>query len=574
MSAEARLRVVLCWHMHQPQYRDLISGEYRLPWTYLHAIKDYVDMAAHLEAIPQARAVVNFTPVVLEQIDDYVRQVDGFLNDGLAIRDPVLAALGAAALPSDGDSRLHLVKAALRANRLRIIERFPAFRRLAEMGEWLVAHPGSISYVSDQFIADIVTWYHLGWLAEHVRRKDVRVQHLMAKSEGFTLHERRQLLEVISGLLAGVIERYRRLAEAGRIELSVTPYAHPIVPLLLDFGAAREAIPDVRLPLLERYPGGAERARWHVDQAVAAFQQRFGFRPAGCWPAEGGVSAATLERLAAAGFRWTASGEGVLRNSLAKSRPDAQTNNSAQVPSPCLHRSYQVEAIPIRCFFRDDGLSDLIGFTYSDWAADDAVANLVSHLENIATACRAESGAVVSIIMDGENAWEHYPENGYYFLSALYERLSTHPQLELTTFSACLDDPAAPAMLPGLTAGSWVYGTFSTWIGHAEKNRGWDMLGDAKRAFDTAVAARRLGGEQLQTAERQLAVCEGSDWFWWFGDDNPTETVTDFDCMYRMHLANLYQLIGEEPPQYLSQSFTRGGGEPRHGGAMRPGKQG
>lgn len=574
MSAETRLRVVLCWHMHQPQYRDLIGGEYRLPWTYLHAIKDYVDMAAHLEAIPHARAVVNFAPLVLEQIDDYARQVDGFLNNSLAIRDPLLAALAAAALPSDADSRLHLVKASLRANRQRIIERFPAFRRLAEMGDWLVAHPGAIGYVSDQFLTDIVTWYHLGWLAENVRRQDTRVQQLMAKNAGFTLHERRQLLEIVSGLLSGVIGRYRRLAESGRIELSVTPYAHPIIPLLLDFGAAREAMPDVRLPLLDRYPGGDERARWHIKQAISVFQEHFGFRPFGCWPAEGGVSAATLELLASAGFRWTASGEGVLRNSLSRSEAAPQTGaaaNGAQPPSSCLHRSYQLAANPIRCFFRDDGLSDLIGFTYSDWAADDAVANLVHHLENIAAACSPESGAVASIIMDGENAWEHYPENGFYFLSALYERLSAHPQFELTTFSACLD--AAPVILPVLTAGSWVYGTFSTWIGHSEKNRGWDMLGDAKRAFDAAVSAGRLSGELLQVAERQLAVCEGSDWFWWFGDDNPAETVTDFDSMYRMHLANLYQRIGEEPPQYLSQSFTRGGGTPVHGGVMRPGRQ-
>ncbi len=566
MSADTRLRVVLCWHMHQPQYRDLIGGEYRLPWTYLHAIKDYVDMAAHLEANRAARAVVNFAPLVLEQINDYARQVDGFLHNGMAIRDPLLAVLGTAALPADDHSRLRLVKASLRVNRQRIIERFPAFRRLAEIGDWLGAHPDAIAYVSDQFLVDIVTWYHLGWLAENVRREDDRVQQLMAKGQGFTLHERRQLLEIISRLLSGVIERYRRLAESGQIELSVTPYAHPIVPLLLDFGVAREAMPDVTLPRLERYPGGAQRVRWHIDQAIDAFQEHFGFRPSGCWPSEGGVSKATLEALASAGFRWTASGEGVLRNSLSRSG----AADGGQLAG-CLHRSYQLEAVPIRCFFRDDGLSDLIGFTYSDWAADDAVANLVHHLENIATACQSEAGAVASIIMDGENAWEHYPENGFYFLRALYERLSSHPQLELTTFSDCLD--TAPVTLPVLTAGSWVYGTFSTWVGHAEKNRGWDMLGDAKRAFDAAVAAGRLTGDALRTAERQLAVCEGSDWFWWFGDENPAETVTDFDSMFRMHLANLYQEIGEEPPEDLSQPFTHGGGMPLHGGAMRPGKQ-
>ena len=570
MSGEARLRVVLCWHMHQPQYRDLISGEYRLPWTYLHAIKDYVDMAAHLEATPGAHAVVNFAPLVLEQIADYARQADGFLNNGLSIRDPLLAALGAAALPADGDARLHLIRASLRANRQRIMDRFPAFRRLAEMGDWLVAHPDAVRYVSDGFLADIVTWYHLGWLAEDVRRKDARVQRLMAKAEGFTLHERRTLLEIISGLLAGLAGRYRRLAESGRVELSVTPYAHPIIPLLLDFGAARDALPQVQLPLLDRYPDGAGRARWHIEQAVSAFERHFGFRPAGCWPAEGGVSTAALELFAEAGFRWTASGEGVLRNSLSRSADGA----SGEATLSCLHRSYQVPAASIRCFFRDDGLSDLIGFTYSDWAADDAVANLVHHLENIAAACGSEPGAVASIIMDGENAWEHYPENGYYFLSALYERLSAHPQFRLTTFSGCLDEGIAARDLPVLVAGSWVYGTFSTWIGHADKNRGWDMLGDGKRAFDRVVASGRLHGAAFDAAVRQLAVCEGSDWFWWFGDDNPAETVADFDGMFRMHLANLYQLLGEEPPQYLSQPFTRGGGAPKHGGVMRPGTPG
>ncbi|MHB8454794.1 MAG: glycoside hydrolase [Acidiferrobacterales bacterium] len=571
MSAEVRLRVVLCWHMHQPQYCDLTSGEYRLPWTYLHAMKDYTDMAAHLEAVPEARAVVNFAPVLLEQIDDYVRQIDGFINNSVAIRDPILAALAAAALPADQEARLRLVKAALRINRKRIIARFPAYERLAEMADWLLAHPGSMTYLSDDFLADILVWYHLGWLGESERRQDTRVQRLISKGAGFTLHERRELLEVIGGLLGGVISRYRRLAESGRIEVSVTPYAHPIAPLLLDFGVAREAMPEARLPLLDHYPGGRERVRWHIDESIAVFQKHFGFRPGGCWPAEGGISAATLEMLAAAGFRWTASGENVLRNSLMG--PANAVNGTTPTALPCLHRVYQLQDIPVACFFRDDGLSDLIGFTYSDWRADDAVANLVGHLESIDNACRGVPGAVVSIIMDGENAWEHYPENGHYFLSALYQRLTTHARLELTTFSACLERSQAPGILPGLTAGSWVYGNFSTWIGHADKNRGWDMLGDAKRAFDIAVERKRLSGARLEAATRQLAVCEGSDWFWWFGDDNPAETVCDFDCLYRMHLANLYQMIGEEPPQYLSHAFTRGGGEPQHGGVMRTGKQ-
>jgi alpha-amylase/alpha-mannosidase (GH57 family) len=564
MSDDVRLKVVLCWHMHQPQYRDLVSGTYHLPWTYLHVIKDYTDMAAHLEAVPAARAVVNFAPLLLEQIEDYAKQVEGFLTNSLAIRDPLLAALISPALPPLEEQRILLIKACVRANEARMIGRFPAYHRLAEMAVWFTTHPESLRYLSNQYLADLLVWYHLAWLGETVRRDDARIKRLLEKESGYSLHDRRELLSVIGELLSNVIPRYRQLAARGQVELSVTPYAHPIVPLLLDFTCAREAMPQAPLPLLPQYPGGEERARWHIREGIETFRRNFGFVPVGCWPSEGAVSTPSLKLLAQAGFRWAASGEGVLHNSLAQSGHADHAKKEAW-----LYRHYNVADSGMSCFFRDDGLSDLIGFTYAGWHADDAVNNLVHHLENIAHCCRAHPEHVVSIIMDGENAWEHYPENAYFFLGALYRRLSEHPAIELTTFSDCLKTVPAKN-LKQLTAGSWVYGTLSTWIGEPDKNRGWDMLGDAKHAFD--AAAGRLGAEQLERARRQLAVCEGSDWFWWFGGDNPAATVADFEQLYRQHLTNLYQLIGAEPPEYLAQVFTRGGGAPVHGGAMRPGQ--
>ena len=564
MSADIRLKVVLCWHMHQPQYRDLVSGTYHLPWTYLHAIKDYTDMAAHLEAVPAARAVVNFAPLLLEQIEDYAKQVEGYLTNSLAIRDPLLAALVSPALPPSDEQRLMLIKACVRANEQRMINRFPAYRRLVDMAAWSMAHPESLRYLSNQYLADLLMWYHLAWLGETVRRGDARVKRLIEKESGYTLHDRRELLTVIGELLSSVIPRYKQLAARGQVELSVTPYAHPIAPLLLDFSCAHEAMPQAPLPLLPRYPGGEEQARWHIREGIETFRRHFGFAPVGCWPSEGAVSAPSLKLLAQAGFRWAASGEGVLRNSLTRLH-----HADHSVKAAWLYRHYTLADSGMSCYFRDDGLSDLIGFTYATWHADDAVNNLVHHLENIAHCCRAHPEHVVSIIMDGENAWEHYPENAYYFLSALYRRLSEHPGIELTTFSDCLKTVEAKS-LRQLVSGSWVYGTLSTWIGEPDKNRGWDMLGDAKRAFD--AAAGRLGKDQLERARRQLAVCEGSDWFWWFGGDNPAATVADFEQLYRQHLTNLYQLIGTEPPEYLAQIFTRGGGAPVHGGTMRPGQ--
>jgi alpha-amylase/alpha-mannosidase (GH57 family) len=457
-----------------------------------------------------------------------------------------------------------LIKACVRANEARMIGRFPAYHRLAEMAVWFTAHPESQRYLSNQYLADLLVWYHLAWLGETVRRDDARIKRLLEKESGYSLHDRRELLSVIGELLSNVIPRYRQLAARGQVELSVTPYAHPIVPLLLDFACAREAMPQAPLPLLPQYPGGEERARWHIREGIETFRRHFGFAPVGCWPSEGAVSTPSLKLLSQAGFRWAASGEGVLHHSLAQSG-----HAEHSVKEAWLYRHYTVADSGMSCFFRDDGLSDLIGFTYAGWHADDAVNNLVHHLENIAHCCRAHPEHVVSIIMDGENAWEHYPENAYFFLGALYRRLSEHPAIELTTFSDCLKTVPAKN-LKQLTAGSWVYGTLSTWIGEPDKNRGWDMLGDAKHAFD--AAAGRLGAEQLERARRQLAVCEGSDWFWWFGGDNPAATVADFEQLYRQHLTNLYQLIGAEPPEYLAQVFTRGGGAPVHGGAMRPGQ--
>jgi len=557
------LNVVIYWHMHQPDYRDLRNGEYHLPWTYLHTIKDYVDMAAHLENNESARAVVNFAPILLEQIDDYSSQLENYLHHGKALRDPLLSALADPVLQLDPDERLKLIKACLRANKERLIQRFDVFNTLAEMAEVAIENPDKLAYFSEQYFSDILVWYHLVWVAETVRKKDERVKALMQHARHFSIHDRHLLIELMHELISGVIGRYRRLAESGHIELSMTPYAHPIIPLLIDIKSAEEAMPDIDMPLAAAYPGGLERSRWHMQQGLAVFEKYFGVAPTGCWPSEGCISAETIELIAEMGMKWLASGETVLRNSLQKSNLDA---------NGCIHDVYRFRDKETACFFRDDGLSDLIGFKYSDWHADDAVANLIHHLEDIAENCADKPDAVVSIILDGENAWEYYPENGYYFLSALYARLSQHPGLKLTTYSEYLSTCKQKVVLPEIVAGSWVYGTFSTWIGEKDKNRAWDMLVEAKKHYDRVVKEGKMDDEKLHATMMQLATCESSDWFWWFGDYNSPEAVAAFDGQFRMHLSNLYQLLEVDVPEYLTRPFSFGSGTPAMGGAMLPGK--
>jgi alpha-amylase/alpha-mannosidase (GH57 family) len=567
MSDEGRLDVVLLWHMHQPQYADASDRGYYLPWTYLHTIKDYVDMAAHLEAVPEARVVVNFAPTLLEQIDDYAQMVRDYLDRSAAIRDPLLAALAGPELPAEPAHRARLVVACLRSNERRLIERFPDYQRLVEIARRALADPRFAAYLNDQYILDLVVWYHLAWMGETVRRNDARIHRLMDKGCGYSVVDRLRLLSIMAELLSGVIDRYRRLAQRDQVELSFTPYAHPIAPLMLDMDSASDASPELDLDGLEPYPHGRERLDWHIREGLATFERHFGFAPQGCWPAEGAVSDATLRRLDRHGLRWTASGEQVLANSLRRA-PKAR---APSVAKEWLFHGYRLARGRLACFFRDDGLSDSIGFRYGEWRTDDAVEDFIGHLERIATHHGHRAGAVVAVILDGENAWEYYPENGYWFLRTLYEGLSTHPKLRLTTFADHLNRVRRLRALPPLVAGSWVHGTLSTWVGEPDKNRGWQMLIEAKRAFDDQVAHGRLEGAALGQAQRQLGICEGSDWFWWFGPGNPAESVRDFDELYRRHLANLYRLIDKTAPTHLDSPFTFGGGAPAAGGVMRPG---
>jgi alpha-amylase/alpha-mannosidase (GH57 family) len=317
------------------------------------------------------------------------------------------------------------------------------------------------------------------------------------------------------------------------------------------------------LPAPAAYPAGAARSAWHVEEGLRVFMRAFGMRPAGCWPAEGAVSARALDTLSTGGFRWVATSASVLRGSL-------ELTDAVAARDPLAYnRPYRLGGKGVSCFFRDDMLSDLIGFTYATWHGDDAAANLVNELAQLAREYGKDGNHAVLIALDGENAWEHYPFNGYYFLKALYSQLADHPQLELTTLSAVLERGIEPAILPRLCAGSWVHGTLATWIGETAKNRAWELLCEAKEAYDRVMQDVTLDSAQRAAAGRQLALCEGSDWFWWFGDYNPADAVSQFDGLYRRQLVVLYQRLGLPPPATLATPIATGHGAPEHGGVMR-----
>jgi len=561
-SVVDKTKLVMCWHMHQPNYVDSSTNTYILPWTYLHAIKDYVDMAAHIEACASAKAVVNFAPVLLEQLADYADKIDQWSINGTEISDPMLDALVSDdMLPCFSNNHV-LLSDCLRVNEKRLVNRYSHFAKLFKIAQQFAEEDALSNYFSEQFVCDLLVWYNLSWIAETEKRENEFVKALVLKEKNFTLEDRRQLVLLMGDLIRGVIPRYKKLAEEGKVELSFSPYAHPIVPLMNDFSVAREASPEMILPETKEYSGGKLRSRWHIQKGKEVFESYFGFSPRGCWPSEGGVCDESISMYADEGVEWVASGETVLRNSLSASGIE---------DDQCIHQAFQLKGLPTFCFFRDDGLSDMIGFDYSNWHADDAINNLVHHIETISATCPDKENTVISIIMDGENAWEYYPENAYYFLSQLYEKLSSSEVFELTTYSALKDAKIKTEKLDKIISGSWVYGTFSTWIGDPEKNRAWDLLCEAKTVYDNKINDSRLSESDRRKVTQQLAICEGSDWFWWFGDYNPADSVNDFDKLFRTHLSQLYLLLGEPVPESLAKVISVGGGAPAAGGVMRHG---
>jgi len=575
MNPSRTLDLVLMWHMHQPDYRDHASGEFMLPWVYLHAIKDYTDMAWHLEHHPGVHAVVNWVPVLLDQLEDYADQFQGG-----RLRDPLLRLLARdEARPLNGDERVLVAERCLSVESLGMIRHYPHYKRLFEL-YWSFEAKGqaALAYLSDRFYYDALVWFHLSWTGETVRRESELVTRLMAVGELFTQQQRGDLFRLIGELVDGVVGRYARLARSGQIELSTTPHNHPLAPLLIDFQSAREAEPKAQLPEAADYPGGRGRVIAQLHSALESHARRFGAAACGLWPAEGSISENLLRMLRGNGLGWVASGERVLANSLRAAGQPAESK------AGYLYRPYRLATAPdLALFFRDDQLSDRIGFEYQKWYGSDAAANFVGELERIAAEAGDGERPLVSVILDGENAWEHYPYNAYYFLKALYQSLETHAFIRPTTYAAYLRQntdtagaaaPAATHRLERLVAGSWVYGTFSTWIGSHDKNRAWDLLCAAKQSFDLVSASGRLDAQRSAEAERQLADCEGSDWFWWFGDYNSGAAVANFDRLYRAKLANLYRVIGLPIPAALAEPISHGHGDPEGGGSMRRGSEG
>ena len=536
------LHVAFVWHMHQPYYRNAVSGEHRLPWVRLHATKDYLHMAEVLEAHPTIHQTFNFVPSLVEQLVEYAT--------GEAT-DPWLRLSTKAAL--DEDDKRFLLKGFFAINADRFINRIPRYAQLSRLREPATEDVGLLS---DAYWRDLIAWFNLAWIdPEHIAA-DPQLANLAAKGRDFTRADIDLILAKHRVICSMVVPAYRRLQAAGQVELSTSPYFHPILPALVDAASAREATPQMTLP---RTPfASPEDAAEQIRRAYAYHTDVFGRPPAGLWPSEGAVSQPVVEMVAARkDLRWLATDEAILGRSLGIGFPRDGAGHLLDPGRLC--QPYRAGGDPgVALIFRDNALSDRIGFIYSQWRPEDAAADLIGRLEVIADRLASDRQPhLLSIILDGENCWEFYQNNGSDFLHRLYAAFERSPKLRTVTVAEYLDEHPPRARLERVAAGSWIFGNLETWIGEPDQNRAWDYLALARNRITTwqrDTAPEDVSS--LETVWRLLYTCEGSDWFWWYYSRNRQGQGGEFDAEFRSHLASIYTAIGQPHPDWLDQAIA------------------
>jgi alpha-amylase/alpha-mannosidase (GH57 family) len=556
-----RVHVVLLWHMHQPQYRDPETGRYVLAWTRLHALKDYWGMVAMLKEFPKFHATFNVVPSLGMQLEEYA---SGEFNE------PWFSLAFKSADDLTREDKAEILARAFQVNHERLMSRWPRFVELYEWSQPAGGAQAQVSFTQRDW-RDLQLLSQLAWMEETWFEKDSVVSRLASKGKEFTENDKAALRSKQLELLGLVLPEYRAVAQTGQIELSTTPFYHPILPLICDSDIARVANPSTPLPRRAyRHP---EDAREQLRRACEYHERVFGAKPAGLWPSEGSVSDQALTIAAEEGFQWFGTDEGVLGRTLnagffrdAKGIPA----NADRLYQPL---RVQLGGNPMTGLFRDHHLSDLIGFVYSRMDGKAAAADLHGRLRELGEHVQASQPLTVCLFLDGENAWEYYPGNGREFLREFYGRIQGDQDFRALTATEAIAAAGHIPTNPGIFPASWISANFDVWIGHSEDVAAWELLWDAREAYGKAADAQKQGRDgaptetALKEAMESLLAAEGSDWCWWFGPEHSTANDAEFDALYRKHLTAVYLALGQVAPQELAKPIKR---QPEHALQLAP----
>ena len=546
-----RINLAVLWHMHQPQYRDPETGKYVLPWTRLHATKDYYGMIKLFDEFPAFHATVNMVPSLCLQLEEYAsgKFDEPWFN---------LAFKKAEELTREDKSEI--LARAFQVNLERLMTKWPRF---VELHEWSRAAGGAQALItfSPRDWRDLQLLSQLAWMEEEWLAKDPVVCRLANRGKDYSEKDKEALKAKTIELIGLVLPAHKEAALRGQVELSTTPFYHPILPLLCDSDIARVANPGTPLP--RRAFRRPEDAREQLRRAKEYHEKIFGMKPVGLWPSEGSVSDQALAIAAEEGFLWFGTDEGVLGRTL-----NVGFFRDAQGIPANAERMYQpwrlqMASTGITGLFRDHHLSDLIGFVYSRMDSKAAAADLHGRLRHLGESVKCDHPLTICLFLDGENAWEYYPGNGREFLREFYRRISDDTDFRALTASETIAAAGDVPTTSGIFPASWINANFDVWIGDKEDVTAWDLLWDAREAYALGLEANREGHTdaptetELAKAQESLLAAEGSDWCWWYGPEHSTANDAEFDALYRKHLTGIYGALGQVAPEELAKPIKR-----------------
>ena len=553
MDPKKTLGVAFLWHMHQPYYKDPLSDKYMMPWVRLRGVKDYFPMAALVDRFDGIKATFNLVPSLVEQIDDYVNN---------SASDTYLDMTLKKASGLEFQDKLFLLNNFFKVNFNRFIEPNARYSELLiKKGVRPLSGAAlkrTMKTFSDSDFLDLQVLFNMAWFHSISIEDDSNLKDLIEKKEGYVEADKDYIASKQKEIMSRIIPLYRKLQDAGKIEITTTPFYHPILPLLCDTSVAGVSSPEMALPKRFAHP---EDAAWHIEEAVKYYARHFGASPRGMWPSEGSVSDKALELAIAKGIKWVATDEDILFRTL--SLYDRKYKGEESFDRRIIYRPYKIKknSGSLSVIFRDKNLSDIISFNYNSWNPHDAAWDLIGHFNTTAQNLRRDTDrGLLTIIMDGENAWEYYEDNGRPFFETLYSNLDKQEDLSSTTITDYLSLEPPKKTLTNIFPGSWINHNFEIWIGQEQDNVSWEYLARVRKDLVrfTREAAKRADPDSsaVTQAWRELYISEGSDWNWWYqgkahaGNDNP------FDRLYLTHLQNVYKLLKKPIPEFLRISIS------------------
>ncbi|MCS7228186.1 MAG: glycoside hydrolase family 57 protein, partial [Endomicrobia bacterium] len=462
-----KLYISIIYHQHQPMYKDPLENFYHLPWVRLHAIKDYYDMLVWVEKFPNLKLNFNFVPSLLIQLEDYANNaMDKHLE--LTIKQPDELT---------NEDKIYILKNFFNCNWETMLYPYKKYKELFELrGSKIVDNELSrkIKYYNPQDWVDLQVWSNLVWFDPYWRKNDTEIKNLFDKGQNFTEEDKHLIVKKQRWICGQIIKKLKQLQDEKKIEISFSAFYHPILPLLCNPEKAKISNPDVILP--KNICSLVEDAEIQIILGKQYYEEKFGRSPEGFWPSEGAVSDDIIPLLSNHGIKWFATDEEILRNSI--------YINTKKFPSrDIIYKHYQIKTnnnFPIYVVFRDREISDNIGFVYYKWNYIDAVKDIENKLktiyEKIYNGNNDDNDRLLTIILDGENCWEYYQDDGEKFLYEFYKMLTSTNLWETVCVSDFIKTHPVCDELPGLWPGSWINANYNIWIGHPEDNTAWDYL--------------------------------------------------------------------------------------------------